>query len=301
MPPSTHPRTLIIGQSLRGILLMLASTALITTMVVGVRWLAEEMHAFEIALFRNLFGLLALTPLLLRSGPTLLRTQRLGMLSLRAILNSISMLLFFLAITLVPIAKIAAFGFTTPLFVTVLAVLILRERLGWVRAIGLAIGFGGALIVLRPGLEVINIGSIYALGSAGVWAFAIMVTKMLSRTESSVTITFYGAMIMVPVTLVPALFVWTTPTLSQLAGLVLLGAIWMSAQLCMTQALKFADASLVMPFDFAKLIWGAIAGFIFFTEVPAIWTWIGGSLILGATTYVGVSERNRNQATKKSS
>jgi drug/metabolite transporter (DMT)-like permease len=275
---------------------MVASSALITTMVIGIRFLSEGMHPFEIAFFRNCFGMAVLVPLVLRAGIAPLRTKRLGMLAVRGVLNAISLLLFFLAVTLVPVADIAAFSFTTPLFVTLLAGLFLGERLGFHRLAGLAVGFGGALVVLRPGAETINEGAIFALCSAAFWGTALAVTKGLSRTETSVTITFYGVMLLIPVTLVPALFVWTWPSWSQLAALAGLGAVWISAQLCMTQALRHADASLVVPFDFAKLIWGAAAGYLFFFEVPSIFTWIGSAMILGAATYMGWRERGKRRA-----
>ena len=275
---------------------MLASAALITTMVVGIRHLAQGLHPFEIAFFRNLFGLAALAPLILRHGWRPLQTTKIGLLTVRGVLNGISLLLFFLAVTLVPVARIAAFSFTTPLFVTVLAVMLLGERLGGVRLAGLLVGFAGALIILQPGVEAINIGAIYALGSAAVWAAALIVTKILSRTEQSVTITFYGVLTLIPMTLIPALFVWEGPNVTELLWLAGLGAIWISGQLCMTQALKLADASLVMPFDFSKLIWGSIAGFIFFAEIPSVWTWIGASLVLGATSYVALRDRQPSAA-----
>lgn len=275
---------------------MLASAALITTMVVGIRHLAQGLHPFEVAFFRNLFGLATLVPLILRHGWRPLQTTKIGLLTLRGVLNGISLLLFFLAVTLVPVARIAAFSFTTPLFVTVLAVLLLGERLGSVRLAGLLIGFAGALVILQPGVEAINIGAIYALASAAVWAAALIVTKILSRTEQSVTITFYGVLTLIPMTLIPALFVWEGPSAVELVWLAGLGAIWISGQLCMTQALKLADASLVMPFDFSKLIWGSIAGFIFFAEVPSVWTWIGASLVLGATSYVALRDRQPSAA-----
>lgn len=284
-----HPLT--ISANLRGILLMLAFTLLITFMVVGIRILSEDMHPFEIAFFRNLFGLLALAPLVLRNGLEPLKTKIIGLLGLRGTLNAASLLLFFLAVTLVPVADIAAYSFTTPLFVSILAVLFLGERMGPRRWSGLFVGFVGAMIILRPGAGAVNVGALYAMGSAAFWALTVVTIKVLSRTEASVTITFYGVLILIPITLGAALFFWTWPSLWQLLWLAALGTAWITAQLCLTQALKVADAGLVMPFDFAKLLWASVAGFVFFAEEPSIFTWSGSAVIFAAATYVAYRER----------
>jgi len=253
---------------------MLAFTILITFMVVGIRILSAELHPFEIAFFRNLFGLAVLVPLVLRNGVEPLKTRNIGLLSLRGILNGASLLLFFLAVTLVPVADIAAYSFTTPLFVTILAVLFLSERMGPRRWTGLFVGFLGAMVIL-----------------AAFWALTVVTIKVLSRTEASVTITFYGVLILLPITFVAASFHWTWPSAWQLLWLAVLGTAWVTAQLCVTQALKSADAGLVMPFDFAKLLWAAVAGFLIFAEVPSVWTWVGSAIIFAAATYVAYRER----------
>jgi drug/metabolite transporter (DMT)-like permease len=276
---------------LRGILLMLAFTLLITFMVVGIRFLAEDMHPFEIAFFRNLFGLVALVPLVLRNGIEPLKTRKIGLLGLRGTLNAGSLLLFFLAVTLVPIADIAAYSFTTPLFVSILAVLFLGERMGPRRWSGLFVGFVGAMIILRPGAGAVSVGALYALGSAAFWALTVVTIKVLSRTEASVTITFYGVLILIPITFAAAVFFWTWPSAWQLLWLAVLGTAWITAQLCLTQALKVADAGLVMPFDFAKLLWASAAGFVFFAEAPSIFTCSGSAVIFAAATYVAYRER----------
>ena len=201
-----------IHANLRGILLMLAFTILITFMVVGIRILSAELHPFEIAFFRNLFGLAVLVPLVLRNGVEPLKTRNIGLLSLRGILNGASLLLFFLAVTLVPVADIAAYSFTTPLFVTILAVLFLSERMGPRRWTGLFVGFLGAMVILRPGAGAVSVGALYALGSAAFWALTVVTIKVLSRTEASVTITFYGVLILLPIIL---LFFFTQKTFIQ--------------------------------------------------------------------------------------
>ncbi len=279
--------------NLRGILMVLIATAMFGAMAGGVRQVAGTgMHPFEIAFFRNLFGFIALSPFLFRYGLAPLRTKRYGFLALRGILNATSMTLFFVALTLIPMAKVSALNATTPLFATLLAIVLLGERMGVRRWIGLFIGFAGAMVILRPGLEMIDLGSAYSILSAAIWAGAIIVIKSLSRTESSLTITIYGVLFLMPFTLVPALFVWQWPTLTQLGWLAALGSVGTMGHLAFAQAMQHADASLVVPFDFTKLLWAALIGLVFFGEVPSIWTWIGGAAIFASATYIAYRERH---------
>ena len=294
--PAPAPPAARLPANMRGIALMVTSSAMFGGMAGIVRHLSGDIHPFEAAFFRNFFGLIMFLPILAKVGLAPLRTRRFGFLTLRAALNATSMTLFFLAVSLVPIAKVAALNFTSPLFVTLAAIGLLGERMGLRRTIGLAIGFTGALVILRPGLEVINPGSGYALLSAAIWAAAIIVIKVLSRTESSLTITVYAVLFLTPLTLIPALFVWRWPDLEQLAWLAGIGFLGTGGHLLFAQALSHADASLVMPFDFTKLLWAALIGFFFFTEVPVVWTWVGGAVIFTSATYVAYRERISDRA-----
>ncbi len=284
------------SNNLRGIAMVLVATAMFGAMSGGVRHVSTDMHPFEIAFFRNFFGFLSLMPFLMRYGLEPLKTRRYGFLALRGILNATSMTLFFVALTLVPIAKVSALAATTPLFATLLAILLLGERMGLRRWIGLLVGFGGAIVILRPGYGEINIGIVYSLVSATIWACAIIVIKSLARTEPSLTITLYGVLFLMPFTLVPALFVWQWPTWVQLGWLAALGSVGTMGHLAFAQAMRYADASLVVPFDFTKLLWAALIGFVFFAEVPSIWTWIGGTAIFASATYIAYRERQADLA-----
>ena len=126
----------------------------------------------------------------------------------------------------------------------------------------------GALVILRPGFEVVSFGMLVVLFSNLAWAGALHVIKMLARTETAVTTSMYAALLMVPMTLAPALFVWEWPNPDQLLWLVVIGICGSFAQLCLAQAFRDADATLVLPMDFTKLIWASLIGFFFFAEVP---------------------------------
>lgn len=275
---------------LAGALLMALAAAAFSVMHAAIRHLSAEMHPFEIAFFRVFFGFFALAPVFLRQGWAPLRTGKLKLLAWRGVLNSAAMLMFFFSLSITPLATVAALSFTAPLFATLLAMLLLRETVRLRRWTAIAVGFAGTLLILRPGIVEIGLGPLLVIGSSIVWAFALMIIKVLTRTESSVTITAYASIFLSPFCLAAAIPHWTWPGLDQLAWLAGIGIVGTVAQTAMNQSLKVADASAVLPVDFSKLIWASAIGFALFGEVPDLWTWIGGALIFAGATYVGIRE-----------
>jgi len=279
-----------IPEPLHGPALMVAATVCFSAMHAGIRYLSADLHPFEIGFFRNMFGLLVVLPWIVRWGLKPLRTGRFRLHAVRALVNVVAMLLFFSGLARLPLAEVQALGFTAPLFATLLAVLILREKVRLRRWSALVVGFAGALIVVRPGIGAIDVGTFYVLGSALIWAGALIIIKSLARTESSVTITLYMSLLMTPLALIPAAFVWVWPSADQLALLVALGISGALGQMLMAQSFRVADASAVLPFDFLKMIWSALFGFLLFAEVPGLATWIGGGVIFGAGSYIAFRE-----------
>jgi drug/metabolite transporter (DMT)-like permease len=255
-----------------------------------IKQLSGEVHPFEIAFFRNLFGFVILLPLLLRAGFGSLGTQRLGLHALRGVLNAFAMLTFFFAVGITPLATVAALGFTAPLFAALFAALILKERVGPRRVAAIIVGFTGALVILRPGIGEVGIGQILLVLSSTVWAVALIVIKTLSRTDTSLTITVYAAIFLTPMTLAAAFPFWVWPDLGQLALLVSIGVFGSLYQLALAQALRLADATVVMPVDFTKLVWSALIGWVAFAETPDLWVLIGGAVIFGSVIYVTYRE-----------
>lgn len=278
------------SNNLRAMGFMLASTVAFACMHAAVKYLGEELHAFEIAFFRNLFGFLVLSPMLIRYGLEPLRTTRAGMLGLRAVINTVAMLAFFTALTMVPLSEVTSLGFSAPIFATVAAAVLLRERVGLRRAVAIAAGFLGTLLILRPGFTVLDAGHLLVLGSAVMWALAMLVIKQLGRTESSLTITLYMGLMMAPLSLVPALTVWQWPSGDQWLWLMLIGATGGLAQWTFAESLSGGEMAAIMPLDFTKLIWASCLGFLIFAEVPEPFTWIGGTVIFGSATYIAIRE-----------
>lgn len=284
------------GSGGRALALMFVSTMGFSVMHALVRHVSGEMHPFEIAFFRNLFGLIVIVPWFLRYGTAVLKTQRLPLHLVRAGLNVVAMLCFFYALAITPLSQVAALSFTAPIFATILAVLILHEVVRARRWAAILFGFAGTFVAIRPGFAEVGLGSVLLIIQAVVWGGALVVIKVLGRSDSSVTIAAYMTLLMIPLSLVPALMFWQTPSLDQLGWLVLIGVVGTVGQLLMTQALKEGEAAVVMPVDFFKLIWAAILGYVFFAEVPDVFTWIGGTMIFAAATYIAYRESVLRQA-----
>ncbi len=274
---------------------MILSTIAFALMHALIRDVGQELHAFEIVFFRNLFGFLVLTPMLIRYGLAPLQLNRPGLITVRAVLNMLAMMCFFTALTVTPLAEVTALGFTAPIFATLAAMVLLRERVGFRRFGAIAVGFLGAMVVLRPGFDAIQTGHLLVLVSAVFWSLSMLVIKRLSETESSLTITLYMGMMLAPLTLVPALFVWQWPSWEQLGLLALIGAAGGMAQWSFAEALSLGEFGAVMPLEFFKLIWVSALGFMMFSEVPDIPTWLGGAVIFGSACYIALRERRLKQ------
>ena len=279
------------GNVLAGALLMAAAAPCFAVLHGSVRYVSSEIHPFEITFFRNLFGLIVLVPWFVIHGLKPLRTRRFGLHLLRASSNVIAMMMFFMALSMTPLALVQALGSTAPLFATVLAILFLGERVRLRRWIALMGGFIGALIIIRPGLQPIDTGSLLTIGSAAIWGFTLITIKLLSRTDSAVTITTYMVLLMSPLSLVPALFYWSWPSPEAWMWLVICGVSGTIAQLLMAQSFRVAEATVVLPFDFTKIVWGALIGYLAFGEVVDVWMWVGAAGIFSGVTYITYRER----------
>ena len=283
LPPISAP--------LRGIILMALAALLFACMHAVIRHVSASLHPFEIAFFRNVFALLLVLPWFIRLGLAPLRTQRFGMHLLRTAFNVVAMLCFFYALSIAPLAEVTALNFTAPIFATLLAALFLGEAVRARRWAAVGIGVLGTLVILRPGLAEVGLGQMLTLLAALTWACALLVIKSLSRTESSLTIITYMSLLLLPLSLIPALFVWHWPTLEQVLWLVLIGFLGGGAQYLMTESLSVADTAVVMPIDFTKLLWVSVIAYLAFDELPDLFTWIGGAVIFASTFYIGYREQ----------
>ncbi len=273
-----------------GALWMVGAGLCFAVMTGLIRYVSGGLHPFEIVFFRNLFGLAALTPWFLRVGRTGLATRRRPLHFWRGIVGLVAMLAWFYAISAIPLAEAVALTFTAPLFATVGAVLVLGEVVRLRRLTAILFGFVGAMIILRPGLGNISLGTGMALLSAVAMANSVIIVKLLSRTETTPTIVAWGQLIVLPLSVVPAVLVWRWPDPMDLVWLALIGVLATLGHLAVTRSFTVADTTAVMPYDFLRLVFTAIIGFALFGERPDGWTLVGAGVIFLSSFYVARRE-----------
>ena len=282
----THPAA-------RAVLLMVFSTVLFGLMAVVIRLASETQHPFEIAFFRNLFGLLFTLPLLFKHGPGLLKTSKLPLYLLRCAIGTVGMMAGFWAIVHLPLAQAVAISYSTPLFVTIGAVWVLGETVRARRWAAVLIGFIGVIILLRPDADTFAGASLVALLAAVMSASVAISIKFLTRTESPDAIVVFTTALWVPMSLVPALLFWQTPSGITWLWLVLAGLFGTVAHMCWTRALQLGDASILTPISFMQVLVVGVFGWWLFDESVDRYTLIGALIIFGSNLYLAHREISR--------
>ena len=265
---------------------MIGACLFFAALNVVIRHAALIIHPFEVAFFRNFFGLAFMLPWLVQAGLDGLRTAKLKLYGWRAALGLVSMLCWFSSLALIPVAKAVSLSFTAPLFSTLLAATLLKEQVGVRRWSATLIGFAGVLIIIRPGMTGFGLGEALALASAALMAIGTIIVKTLARTEPTNAVVTYMVLLMTPMSLLPAAPVWTWPEWSLWPWLIAMGAAGSAGHFCFTRSLALADASAVMPYDYTRLLFVAGIGWIAFGEFPDGWTWVGAAVIAAATIYI---------------
>jgi drug/metabolite transporter (DMT)-like permease len=254
-------------------------------------------HPLEVVFFRNLFGFLAMLPVLAGFGILRIPYFRRGrLLAVSSICNLVSVSSLFSALALLPIAEVAALAFTKPLFATIGAALILRELVGPRRWGATIVGFVGVLIVIRPGVEVVHPAAGFVLLSAIAATGVSLSVKRLAAENPATTIVFWQSMLVTLMAFVPMLLVWRTPDIATLLVMAATGALGTTSWLLFTRAMALADASALQPFDFVKLPASALYGYLLFGQVPGPWVWVGASVIFGAAIYIAHREARAGRA-----
>ena len=274
----------------RAVAFMVSSTVLFGVMAVCIRLASKQLHPFEIAFFRNLFGFVFALPLLARHGWGLLHTNKLPLYLLRSAIGIVGMLAGFWAIVHLPLAQAVALSYSTPIFVTIGAVFVLGEVVRARRWTAVIIGFLGVIVLMHPGADNFHMASLVAVLAAVMSASVAISIKFLSRTEPADAIVIYTTMLWVPMSLVPALFHWTAPTGWTWLWIVMAGGLGTTAHMCWTRALSMADASLLTPISFLQVLVVGAAGWLLFGEGIDRWTAVGAAIIFGSNLYIARRE-----------
>lgn len=264
--------------------------ATFTGMMAISRHLSPDLHVFMIVLFRSLFGLVFLAPIAFKQGSQRLRTTRYGLYAIRGVTAYLSLVGYFFAASYIPLADISAIIFSRPVFACIAAILFLGELARGRRWVAIFIGAIGGLVVVRPGFAELNIGVLFALGAVAMTVCNTIFIKSLSFTEHPDTIAIYQGLSVAPIALVVALFFWTTPSLTQFAWLLAMGALGAATQRTLSRSYAAADATVVTVLDFLRLPIAALIGLLFFGEWPVIWVWIGGAIIVASSVLLTMRE-----------
>ena len=199
---------------------------------------------------------------------------------------------WFLGISLLPLATVFAIEFTTPIWAVLMAVVFLKEKMTMGRTVAVSFGFIGVLIILRPGAEVLDIGSIAVLLAAVGYAAAYTFTRFLGRTDSPLVILFHMMSVQTLIGLGPGLWVWVMPQLVDTVWILLVGLMAVSSHFCLAKALSLAEAGVVVPIDFFRLPLIAVIGFLIYNEAIEVFVF-AGALVIFAGNYYNIQQETR--------
>ncbi|MBB4287535.1 DMT family transporter [Roseospira goensis] len=287
--------------NVRGGLLMLGSAAAFSVMAALIKRLALDLPTLELVFFRSAFQAAALLPLALlaarRGGPQTLLTRRPGLHGLRLLLGAVAVAAGFYAIAALPLATALSISFTRALFLTLLAVLVLREWVGPHRWAAVAVGFLGVVVILRPWHDNGGVDPALLAGLASAAAIAGMsiCVRLLSRTEGNLVMMLYPALFTTAVFAIPTVATWQPPTALHWGLIVAMSACGGLGQFLLINAYRQAEPSAVAPMNYTQLLWAAAIGYVVFGEFPDAATWLGAGMILGAALYTLHRERRRGR------
>lgn len=284
--------------NVRGAILVTLGALLLTGMAIFVKILGKRLDSFEILFFRSFIGLLFILPLAFKHGWGICRTKIPMMHMTRGGIGIMGNFCFFYSITHLLLADAMALQFSRPLFMIVLAAMFLNEVTGWKRGIATMIGFTGILIYTRPFSGGFDFAALVGAAGAFFGALVVVAIKQLSKTESTKVIMFYYAFWGAVFSLVPALLVWQTPTAHEMALLVLVGFLGIAGQSLITHGVTMAETTVVLPFDYLRIVYALGFGVLLFNEVPDGWSLAATVIIVASTLYILLLEAKKKPAKK---
>ncbi len=280
----------------RGVIWALLAAGFMSVMAVLIKFMSGQLSSFEVAWFRASFGLVVILPFVWRAGGiAAIRTKRLPMHVFRGAAGALAMMSGFYAVAHLPLALATSLSFARPLFMVPLAIIFLHEVVRARRWTATIVGFVGVVIAIRPTAD-IEFAALFSLFSAFMVTVAMLITKIISTTERPTTMIFYAGVFGSIFTLIPAIVVWQTPTLTQFGFLMAIGIVGTLGANSMIRSLAAGEATLVGPIEYVRIIFAALFGFLIFAEVPTLWTAAGSIVIVGSTIYITLREARLGKA-----
>ncbi|MCK5778165.1 MAG: DMT family transporter [Rhodospirillales bacterium] len=276
-----------VNRPLEGAIWMIASCAFLAGLSALGRHLSQlGVDPMQIVFCRLVFAWMCMLPWLLHRGIGSLGTSQFKLYLVRACCSMCAMSTWFYALALIPIGEVTALSFAAPLFTTIGAALILGEVVRLRRWTATLIGFAGALIIIRPGFVEMSAGSWLAIASAVFMGTSALIIKTLTKGDDPWTVVFFSHLIMIPIALVPAIYVWTWPTQEAWMYLFATGPVAVLGHLFLTKAFSVTDVSIVAAVDFSRLPFAVLIGWLAFGELTDLWTWIGALVIFASSLYI---------------
>ena len=285
--------------NLRGILWVGMSGMLFALLNVFTLIPSQHLNPYVMAFMRYFFGTLMLVPIVMKLGfHRTMSTNRLPLHLFRGAIHACGMFLWFVGLPLTTLASITALGFTGPIFVTIGAALFLGEKVRMSRWMAVAVGFAGAMIIIRPGVGDLGIGAICILISTPIFSASNLISKALARTETAHKIVIWQHLTILVFACPVALWFWQTPTPTDLLWFVAAGLCGTLGHICQQNGYQLADITLLQPIGFLSLLWNALLGYFLFFQQPDVWTFVGAAVIFASALYISHREAVRRAAVK---
>ena len=269
-----------------GIFWMVTTMLFFVSMDTCAKFLVSLYPTMQVVWGRYFFQVLILLIVLAPRLSSIKKTKSLKFQLVRSLFLLSATICFFTGLNTLQVAEASAIMFTTPLMITALAPLILKESVGIRRWVSVFVGFLGALIIIRPGNNTLGIGALWLLGAAASYAFYQISTRILSGHDSVLTTLFYSALLGAIIMSIIVPFNFIPPTTLDWSLLALAGLFGTLGHFCMIKAFTHAEASKVAPYSYTSLIWATIIGYIFFNALPDFWTLFGSGLIFTSGLYI---------------
>lgn len=304
-PPSSSSSSSLIGRGraaaqarwggmdtpARAAFLVSAGSLTLVVMATLVKYLGARLPSMEILFFRSLIGFFFVLPIFIRNPMEPFRTKRFGMHLVRGATGAAGNACFFWTITHLLLADAMALQFSRPLFMIPLALIFLGEIAGLRRSLITVVGFVGILLYARPFTAGFEPGAFVGAMGAFFGGLVVISIKRLQTTEPTRVIMFYYGFWNAAFALIPAVWLWVTPTLPELALLTVIGFLGIAGQTMITHGLSHGEATVLAPLDYSRIVYSAALGYLLFGELPGLWSFAGMALIVASSLYLVLTEK----------
>lgn len=290
-----------LAPNVRGALWMLASALGFTAMTTLIKFLGDDYPAALQTFYRQAAGFAVLLPVIFKLKGAAFATTRPGILLFRSAAGTLATIFAFYAFQKMPLAEANALSFTRALWLVPLAAFVVREKVGPLRIAAAVVGFGGVLLMLRPGADFqFTLPTLAILASSFLFALTITGMKVMTRDHSPTVLLVWAMTLGVIFSIPGAVMTWRWPEPLDLVLLIAMGVLGTITQGCYIKGMQVGDAAAMAPIDYTRLVFTAAVGFVLFGEVPTAWTLAGAAVVMAATLFITWREQQLARSAKLS-